>query len=86
MCDTPIARVTGCVSSLKIYVGDSPCNYSVAIRVMFISLCAETINPLLRGTKSDSCARKCISLSSESCKSNNRGGEGGAFKDMGGRD
>ena len=24
LCDTPIARVTGCVSSLRIWVGDSP--------------------------------------------------------------
>ena len=30
------------------------------------------ITRLLRGTKSDSCGGKCILLSSESCKSNNR--------------
>ena len=29
MCVTPIACITGCVFSLKIRVGDSPCNYSV---------------------------------------------------------
>ena len=34
------------------------------------------------GTKSDSCGRKCISLSIESCKSNNRRGEGGVLKDV----
>ena len=33
MCDTQIARITGCVSSLRIQVGDFPCSYSVAIRV-----------------------------------------------------
>ena len=48
--NTPIARITGCLSSLSIYVGDSPCNYSVAIRVnrvmMLGSLCAETIKPV----------------------------------------
>ena len=54
MCDTPIARITGCcVSSLRILVGDSPYNYSVAIRVnrvMLVSLCAETIKPVSEGT------------------------------------
>ena len=46
VCDTPIARITGCVSLLRILVGDSPFNYSGAIRVnrvMLVSLCAETI-------------------------------------------
>ena len=36
------------------YVGNSPCNYSVAIRVnrvMLVSLCAETIKPVLEGDK-----------------------------------
>ena len=51
MCDTPIARITVCVSSLiRIYVGDSPCNYNVAtkvnrvvlVRVVLVSLFAET--------------------------------------------
>ena len=54
VCDTPIARITGCVSSsLRIEVGDPPCNYIpgsvVAIRVnrvMLVSLCAETIKPV----------------------------------------
>ena len=50
MCDTPIARITGWVSSLRIYAGDSSCNYnSVAIRVnrvMLGSLCAETMKPI----------------------------------------
>ena len=54
-CDTPIARIAGFVSSSRIYVGDSPCNYSVAIRVnrvmMLVSLCAETINPVSEGDK-----------------------------------
>ena len=62
---TPIARIAGRVSSLRREVGDSPWNYSVACtrvnRVMLVSLCAETKNPCLRGTKSDSCGRKCIS-------------------------
>ena len=52
VCDTPIARITGCVSSLRVQVGDSPCNYSVAIRVnsvMLVSLCAETIKPVSEG-------------------------------------
>ena len=30
VCDTPIARITGCVSLLRIYADDSPWNYSVA--------------------------------------------------------
>ena len=54
MCDTPIARIRGCVSSLRIEVGDSPCNYSVAIRVnrvMLVSLFAETIKPVSEGDK-----------------------------------
>ena len=42
--DAPITRVTGCASSLRIQVGDSPWNYSVACtrvnRVMLVSLCA----------------------------------------------
>ena len=52
--DTPIARITGCVSSLRILVGDSPCNYSVAIRVnrvMLGSLCGETIKLVSEGDK-----------------------------------
>ena len=52
--DTPIARITGFVSSLRILVGDSPCNYSVAIRVsrvMLVSLCAETIKHVSEGDK-----------------------------------
>ena len=54
LCDTPIARITGCVFSSRIKVGDSPCNYSVAIRVnrvMLGSLCAETIKPVSEGDK-----------------------------------
>ena len=54
VCDTPIAHITGCVSSLRIYVGDPPCNYSVAIRVngvMLGSLCAETMKPVSEGDK-----------------------------------
>ena len=46
LCDTPIARITSCVPSLRIQVGDSPYNYSVAIRVkrvILVSLCAKTI-------------------------------------------
>ena len=67
---------TGCVSSLRIQVGDSPYNYSVAIRVnrvMLGSLCAETIKPVSDGDRiRQLCGRKSISLSSESCKSNSR--------------
>ena len=37
-------------------------------------------NPFLRGTKPDSCGRKCISFASVSCKSHNRCGEDGVFK------
>ena len=54
VCDTPIARITSCVSSIRIQVGDSPCNYSVAIRVSRVllgSLCAETIKPVSEGDK-----------------------------------
>ena len=54
MRDTPIARITVCVSSLRIQVGHSPWNYSVAItanRVMLVSVCAETIDPILEGDK-----------------------------------
>ena len=44
----------GCVSSLRILVGDSPWNYNdnVALRVnrvMLVNLCAETIKPVLLG-------------------------------------
>ena len=46
-CDTPIERVTGCVSSLRIQVRDSPWNYRVACTrvnsVILINLCTETI-------------------------------------------
>ena len=55
VCDTPIARITGCLSSLRMYVGDSPCNYSVAIRVVpviLVSLCAETTKSVLTGATS----------------------------------
>ena len=51
---TPIARSKGCVSSLRISVGDSLWNYSVAIRVnrvMLVSLCAEAIKPVFEGDK-----------------------------------
>ena len=54
VCDTPIARITGCVSSKRIQVGDSACNYSVAIRVnrvMLVILCAGTIEPVSEGDK-----------------------------------
>ena len=54
VCDSPIARITGCASSSKIYFGDSPCNYSVAIRVnrvILVRLCAETIKPGFEGDK-----------------------------------
>ena len=33
LCDTPTARITVCVSSLRIYVGDSPWNYNVACTI-----------------------------------------------------
>ena len=77
----------GCLSSVRILVGDLPCNYSVAIRVnrvMLVSLCAETIYTFIRGTKCDSCGRKCISLSTKSCQPNNRCGECEIFMDVGG--
>ena len=54
VCDTPTARITGCVSSLRIQVGDSPCNYSVATRVNIVmlgSLFAETIKIVSGGDK-----------------------------------
>ena len=54
VCDTPIARITGCVSSLRIQVGNSSCKYNVAIRVnrvILVSLCAETIKPVSEGDK-----------------------------------
>ena len=143
VCDTPIARTTGCVSSLRIRVGDSPSNcivactfmswklnYSPAVRsnilsklifascvwysdrahyglyvlikytarrlplqlqcvairvnrVMIIRVCAEAMKPVFEGDKIwRSCVRKCIRSSSESCKSNNRWGEGGGLKDV----
>ena len=40
-------------------------------------------NPFPRGTKSDSCGRKCIRLSSGSCNSNNLWREGGGLMDVG---
>ena len=54
VCYTPIMRITGCLSSLRISVGDSPWNYSVAIRVnrvMLVSLCAETMKPVFEWNK-----------------------------------
>ena len=52
-------RAYYCVFSVRILVSDSRWNYSVACtrvnRVMLINLCAETINPFLRGTESDGC-------------------------------
>ena len=51
--DTPNARIIGCVSSLRIEIGDSRWNYSLVCtkvnRVMFVSLCAEAINPVYEG-------------------------------------
>ena len=53
--DTPIARITGCVFSLKKNVSDSAWSYSLACtrvnRVMLINLCAETIKPVFEGDK-----------------------------------
>ena len=73
MCDTPIARTTGCVSLLKIQVRDCSQNYSVARtrvnRVILVTLCAEAIKSVFERPKSDSSGRKSISLSSECCKS-----------------
>ena len=64
MCDTPIPRVTGCVSSLRVQVGHSPCKYSVVFRVnrgVLGPACVRKLhNPFLRATKCDSCGRKCI--------------------------
>ena len=76
VCDTPIARSTGCVSSLRyILVGDSgplelQCSlYQGPNRVMLINLCAWKLQQSsLRGTKSDSCEGKCVSLLIISCK------------------
>ena len=51
VCDTPIARITGCVSSLVIWVGDSPWNYSVAIRVNRLMLVSLSIMPGRNTTK-----------------------------------
>ena len=51
--------------------------------MILVILCAETIKPVSEGDKSDSCGRKFISLSSESCKSNNRRGEGGVLRTWG---
>ena len=54
VCDTLIARITGCLSSLRILIGESPCNYSVATRVnsvMLGSLCTETLKPVSEGVK-----------------------------------
>ena len=52
--------------------------------MMLGSLCTETLKPVSEGgSKSDSRGRKRISLSRECFESNNRGGEGGVFKDVG---
>ena len=54
VCDTSIARMMDRLSSLRIWVGDSPWNYSIAVRVnrvMFVRLCAETIKPVSEGDK-----------------------------------
>ena len=57
MCDTPIARITGCMSSLD-YGYRSASNlrntHSVDTRVnklMLVSLCAESIKPVFEGDK-----------------------------------
>ena len=51
VCDTPDARITGCVSSLGIQVDDSPWNHAVACtranRVILLNLCEETANKLI---------------------------------------
>ena len=63
MCDTLIARITSCVSSSRISVGDSPYSYSVAIRVnrmILVSLCAETIKPVSEGQNLTAVKGKCI--------------------------
>ena len=49
-----IARITGCVSSLSIEVGDSPYNCSVSIRVnrvILVSLYTEPKKPVSEGGK-----------------------------------
>ena len=55
MCDTPIARITGCMSSLRKEVSDSSWNYIATCtrvnKVMLVCLCAGTIKPDLEGDK-----------------------------------
>ena len=52
LCDTPIARITGCVQ-----VGDSPWNYYCCVSSLYqgqrgdVSLCAETMKPVFEGNK-----------------------------------
>ena len=63
MYDTPIARITGCLSSIKIKVGHSLELACTRVnRVMLVCLCTETIKKLvLRGTKYDGCGmHQCI--------------------------
>ena len=65
VCNAPIAPIAGCVSPLlRIQVGDSTWNYSVACtrvdRVTLINLFAEPYNPFLSGTKPDSCLCRLI--------------------------
>ena len=75
LCDTPIARVTGSVSSKDIgrrIPLKLQCSYQ-GQQGNVSQVCArKQKNPFLRGTKSDTCGRKCISSSSESCKWNVR--------------
>ena len=93
VCDTPIARITGCVSSLSIV--------SIGRRLpLQLQQCSfvyqgqqADVNQSVRGNcktrfwggqnLTASCGRKCIRLSRESCKSNNRWREGGVFKYVG---
>ena len=55
VCDTPIARIAGFVSSLRMQVGESPWNYTVACTrvntVMVTILRAEAIKPVFEGDK-----------------------------------
>ena len=50
--DSPFARITGCVSSLRIYPLATTVSVAIRVnRVMLGSLCAETIKPVFEGDK-----------------------------------
>ena len=75
VCDTPIARITGW---LCVLIKDIGRRLPLQLQCSYQGQQGDDVRQSVRenykthfwgGGKSDSCGRKCISLSSESCKS-----------------